>query len=85
MPQAHKPHAPHALHLRQRSTAAVVLSRADAPAPGADASPTCSGAAATPAVRRRRWPIVLTWIALGSAIAALWAVLLIGDSLRASG
>jgi hypothetical protein len=31
------------------------------------------------------WPLVLTWIFLGSAIAAVWALLLLGDSLVVSG
>lgn len=82
-PYAHKPHgahAPHAPHLRQRSTAAVVLSRDDAPAQA-----TAPDAAGTRGARRARWPTVVTWIVLGAAIAALWAVLLIGDSLRSSG
>ncbi len=77
-------HKPYGSHLRQRSTAAVVLSRDDAPAPGAYSPPTDADAGGTRAARRPRWPTVVTWILLGGAIAALWAVLLFGDSLRSS-
>jgi len=64
---------------RQRSTTALVLSRSTTgplseaaertPTPG-DGAPTTSW----------RWAVV-TWIILGAAIAALWALLLLGDSL----
>jgi hypothetical protein len=30
----------------------------------------------------RRWTAVLTWVLLGGAIAGLWTLLLVGDSLR---
>lgn len=75
-------------HLNQRSTAAVILTRPD-PRPGGG-KPTPSGRGRTGAddVRPRgrgRWPVVLTWIVLGAAIAALWALLLLGDSLVVSG
>jgi hypothetical protein len=33
----------------------------------------------------RVWPTVLVWILLGAAIAAPWALLLLGDSLRPTG
>lgn len=69
------PHPPH----HQRSTTALVLSRSttgplsDAaerpPTPGDDAPTT-----------RWRWAVV-SWIILGAAITALWALLLLGDSL----
>lgn len=35
--------------------------------------------------RERVWPTVLTWVLLSAAIAALWALLLLGDSLRING
>ena len=70
-------------HLRPRSTAAIVLTRPDPrPAGGKSAPP---GGDPKGAGGRSRWPVVLTWIVLGSAIAALWALLLIGDSLVVSG
>jgi hypothetical protein len=84
---AHRVHGG-ATHLRQRSTAAVVLTRPD-PRPGgrestpADRDPT--GAAGGPSSGRSRWPAVLTWVVLGAAIAGLWALLLLGDSLGVSG
>lgn len=57
-----------------RSTAHVVLSRADVESP--QALPT------SPSPPVRRWPLVLTWVLLGSAIAGAWTLLLIGDSLH---
>jgi hypothetical protein len=64
----------------QRSTAAVILTRDDAHAPATSADPL------PPRPRKaRRWPIVLIWTILVSAIAALWALLLFGDSLSVSG
>lgn len=65
--------------LRPRSTTAMVLSRAD-PRPGpigaADSRP------APPRFERPRWLGVVKWTLLGAAIAALWVLLLLGDSLR---
>lgn len=80
--------------LRPRSTSALVISRSDtAPLPAAPATPsrleqlrgwlplrrpaTAGPQDAEPA----RWPTVLIWIVLGAVIAALWALLLLGDSL----
>jgi len=39
----------------------------------------------SPRQRTRVWPTVLVWILLGAAIAAPWALLLFGDSLRPGG
>lgn len=72
MPQLRRPH--------QRSTAAVVLTRADTHSGGAASR---DGAALED--RPRAWPTVLIWVLLSSAIAALWASLLLGDSLGVSG
>ena len=63
----------------ERSTAAVILTRDDAHAPAGSADPL------PPRRKARRWPIVLIWTILGSAIAALWALLLLGDSLSVNG
>jgi hypothetical protein len=77
-------------HLRQRSTTAVVLSRPD-PRPGRGetvSSPSdgaCAAAGMQSSSRFSRWLGVLTWVVLGAAIAALWALLLLGDSLVVSG
>jgi len=69
----------HGNHLRQRGTSALVLSRSDTNAdPPAAPLPHPPSHAAQ--VRRRLWPAVVTWILLGGAIAALWALLLLGDS-----
>ena len=68
-------------YLHQRGTSALVLSRSDANAGGA-AAPVAENRTVP---RRRVWPTVLTWILLGSAIAALWALLLLGDSLVVNG
>ena len=65
---------------RQRSTAAVVLSRLDPPVLSGQTGPGRPHAAAP-----RVWPTVLNWLLLGGAIAALWALLLLGDSLVVSG
>jgi hypothetical protein len=70
-------------HLRQRSTAALVLSRADPRPGGAETAPSDGSGVATGARSSSgvsRWLAVLTWVALGAAIAALWALLLLGDS-----
>jgi hypothetical protein len=65
-------------HLRPRSTAVTVLSRADPrPSPGG-----ASAHAPAPAGQLPRWIGVLKWVALGAAIVALWTLLLLGDSLR---
>jgi hypothetical protein len=64
---------------RSRGTAAVVLSRADAPPTGGeptDAAPHAPGAAWP------RWFTILTAVTLGAAVAGLWALLLFGDALR---
>lgn len=75
MPLTRRPH--------QRSTAAVVLTRSDAPgSPTGEAAPHDSAVAPQPP---RIWPTVLIWILLSSAIAALWAMLLLGDSLALNG
>jgi len=68
-------------NLRHRSTAALVLSRPD-PAAG-----TAPHLPATPeaAPRRPVWAAVLVWVVLGAAIAGVWALLLLGDSLPVSG
>ena len=66
-------------HLRPRSMAAVVLSRATATSP-ADAATGAS--VPEDASSRRRWPTVVLWIVLSAAIAAAWALLLFGDSQR---
>jgi hypothetical protein len=66
--------------MRPHSTAAVVLSRPDAPlgsGPPAQEQP--------PSTVTRIWPTLLTWVLLGAAIAALWALLLLGDSLLVGG
>src|SRR5215470_13367464 len=52
----------------------LVLSR---PAPRTDGV----GARPVSLEPQRRWPMVVTWIVLGGLIAALWALLLLGDSL----
>lgn len=73
-------------HLRQRSTAALVLSRPDS-RPGGSATTSSGGDRGAAGRRSRglsRWLAVLTWIVLGAAIAALWALLLFGDSLVVS-
>ena len=72
----------------QRSNAAIILTRLDPPP--AAGRPTSSGRGWTRADDswprgRRWWPMVLTWIVLGTAIMALWALLLLGDSLVVSG
>ena len=70
------PPPPRAPQLRQRSMAAVVLSRASSSANVVTAD------TATNASVRRRWPTIVLWIVLGAAIAALWGLLLFGDSLQ---
>jgi hypothetical protein len=65
---------------RQRSTAAIVWSRTDPPAQSGRSDPE-----PPPVAPARVWPTVLTWLLLGGAIAALWALLLLGDSLVVSG
>lgn len=72
-------------HLRQRGTAAIVLSRADPPAENGTPWDSPHPALERPGGRAPVWPLVLTWIFLGSAIAAVWALLLLGDSLVVSG
>jgi hypothetical protein len=59
--------------------AAVVLSRAAATSP-ADAGTVASFPEDVSS--RRRWPTVALWVVLSAAIAAAWALLLFGDSLR---
>lgn len=77
---ARAPNGP--VHLRPRSTTALIASRSDTPASGRLSDP--GAALAGDAGRRSRvWP-VLTWVLLSAAIAALWALLLLGDSLRLS-
>jgi len=66
--------------LHQRGTTALVLSRNDAHRPGAHTS-GLDPEPAPPAL----WRAVLTWTLLGGAIAALWALLLLGDSLVTTG
>jgi hypothetical protein len=73
--------------LRQRSTAVVVLSRADPRPGGVERRPSDGGRAGAGgrSSRLSRWLAGLTWLVLGAAIASLWALLLLGDSLRVSG
>ncbi len=71
-------------HLRPRSTAAVVVSRSDAQS-GGGATPRGRVAETATPDTASAWGAVLTWIVLGAAIAALWASLLLGDSLVVSG
>jgi hypothetical protein len=68
----------------QRSTAAVVLTRSDAPGPAPTGDAAQQGGAADTRPSRI-WPLVLVWLLLGGAVAALWALLLFGDSLAPSG
>jgi type VI protein secretion system component VasF len=68
-------------HVSTRSSAAVILSRRD-PRPCA---PTASPPAESSATRSRQWAVVLIWVVLGGAVAALWGLLLLGDSLSVSG
>lgn len=61
---------------RQRSRAAIIMTRPD-PLPDRDGpAPTVAG----PASRDRQWA---WWIPLGLLVAGAWALLLFGDSLRA--
>jgi len=64
----------------QRSSSGLVWSRPVVPLAGAGGSPRRRPDASVnyPA---RRWGAVATWIVLGAMIAALWALLLLGDSL----
>jgi hypothetical protein len=72
------PSTPRTSH--QRSTAAVVLTRHDSrPLDPPTRVP------APPPRRARRWPTMLIWLLLAGAIAGLWALLLLGDSLSVSG
>jgi len=64
--------------LRPRSTAAMLLSRPE-PRPSAAQAP---GPSIGPAPAGPRWIGVVKWVVLGAAIAALWTLLLVGDSLR---
>ena len=83
------------MHLRPRSTTALVVSRSDTPVADrlgeSGETPAGSGPDVLPGSpwqshrRDRRWPTVLTWIVLSAAIAALWVLLLLGDSLPLSG
>src|SRR6266581_3463099 len=66
-------------HLRQRSTAAVVLSRPDPRPGGGETVPSpsddaCAGTGRQSSSRFSCWLAVLTWVVLGAAIAALWAL-----------
>ena len=63
----------------QRSTAAVILTRADISAK--EATPLTPA----PSARSRLWATVLIWIVLGGIVAALWASLLFGDASPLSG
>jgi hypothetical protein len=63
-------------NLRPRSTAAIVWSRADAPAAPEPVPAVEAGG------HPRRWPAVIAWVLLGAAIAAAWGLLLLGDSLK---
>ena len=81
-----RPVAPTPLQLRPRSTAAVITTRSDGPLrdpatarPGPTRHP-----ADAPRTQRRRWrraSALATWTVLGLLIVALWAILLLGDSL----
>lgn len=66
--------------LRPRSTAPVVLTRADGHA--ADGAPAPPAAPATGG-----WPLgtILAWVLLGGLVVGLWVLLLAGDSLVVSG
>jgi hypothetical protein len=79
--------------MRPRSTTALIASRSDPSVPAAEpvrpnrlavAWKAISRAAVAPRARTepRVWPTVLTWTLLGGAIAGLWALLLLGDSLK---
>ena len=61
---------------RQRSSAAIVMTRTDAPAAPRGAS------AQAQAPRHRDWQW-LWWIPLGLLVAGVWTLLVFGDSLRA--
>ena len=65
---------------RSRGTAAVVLGRPDAPPTGITPPPPPQVDAAGSGWPR--WFAVLTAVALGAAVAGIWALLLFGDSLR---
>ncbi len=65
---------------RSRGTAAVVLSRPDAPPTGI--APVVAPPRDAAGTGWPRWFTVLTAVALGVAVAGLWALLLFGDSLR---
>jgi hypothetical protein len=67
---------------RQRGTTAVVLSR-----PAALDAPPAAAAARELAVEHAAagagWTTIVTWVLLGAAVGAAWALLLLGDSLVA--
>ncbi len=72
--------------MRPRSTAAVVLSRPDPHPGGGEPKAMRAAEIAKPGTgRARAWLALLTWVFLGAAIAALWALLLLGDSLVVTG
>ena len=58
--------------------AAVVLSRADAAISNEPSSPLSPDGDT-----QRPWTTLVVWVLLGGAIAGAWALLLLGDSLRA--
>ena len=66
--------------LPHRATSAIVLSRPVVRLSGTAGSPRRRPDASVthPAWR---WGVIATWIVLGATIAALWALLLLGDSL----
>jgi hypothetical protein len=64
-----------------RSTSAFVLSRPGGAPPREGTVPGSTPIGHARAARRL-WTAVATWVVLGALIAALWALLLLGDSLK---
>lgn len=70
---------PHAAAHPASARSRIVLARSDAPLSTQRDQPAT--AAPTPQGWSRRFTIA-TWIVLGAAVSALWALLLLGDSLN---